>query len=190
MSTTSIPGVDRDALVDAIIKQGLPLSEWGALSAADVVLAHIAERHECTCDREHADEWVEVEEATWYGLSHGARLREERAMGSIDASRYFVHRDDLPDDQVDAKAALAGLAQRARKAKESRIDAQDFEGAKPWREVEAGLLAVLATLPDPDPDADPDPRALITSELGAAKADTFLGLLDEHGWTVTRKGER
>ena len=36
----------------------------------------------------------------------------------------------------------------------------------------------------------PDPRALIARELGPARADTFLGLLDEHGWTVTRKEER
>ena len=85
------------------------------------------------CDREHADEWVEVDEGTWDGLPKGARRRREWVVGVFDGGRRFVHRDDLPD---------------------------------------------------------PDPRALITRELGPAKADVFLGLLDEHGWTVTRKGER
>lgn len=88
--------------------------------------------HECACDREHADEWVEVDEKTWRDLPDGVRLRRDWAMGIYDGGRPLVHRDDLPDD----------------------------------------------------------PRALIARELGPAKADTFLGLLDEHGWTVTRKGER
>lgn len=39
-------------------------------------------------------------------------------------------------------------------------------------------------------DLPDDPRADIASELGPAEADTFLGLLEQHGWTVTRKGER
>ena len=123
--TPSIPGVDRDALVEAI--------GWTMGTVADAALAYIAAHHECACDREHADEWVEVGEATWDGLPKGARRRREWVVGVFDGGRRFVHRDDLPD---------------------------------------------------------PDPRALITRELGPAKADVFLGLLDEHGWTVTRKGER
>lgn len=85
------------------------------------------------CDRDHADEWVEVDEAVWDDLPVGARSLREWVVGVFDGGRCFVHRDDLPDT---------------------------------------------------------DPRALIARELGPAKADTFLGLLDEHGWTVTRKEER
>ena len=129
MSTPSIPGVNRDGLVNAI-RRDPTLGPWPADRAADVALAYIAAHHECACDREHADEWVEVDEATFYALPDGTRLRAEWAKGG--EARRFVHRDDLPDD----------------------------------------------------------PRALIARELGPAKADTFLGLLDEHGWTVTRKGER
>ena len=57
MSTPSIPGVDRDALAEAI-RRDLILSNGKAYHAADVVLAHIAAHHECACDRDHADEWV------------------------------------------------------------------------------------------------------------------------------------
>ena len=129
MSTTKIPGIDRFGLADAIEQNARP-GAWGSLSAADAALAYIAAHHECACDREHADEWVEVDRHTWHDLPDGVRVRTERVRG--EAGRYFVHRDDLPDD----------------------------------------------------------PRALIARELGPAKADTFLGLLDEHGWTVTRKEER
>ena len=83
------------------------------------------------CDREHADEWVEVNANTWCDLPNGTRRRREWVQGAP-GDHLFVHRDDLPDD----------------------------------------------------------PRALIARELGPAKADTFLRLLDEHGWTVTRKEER
>ena len=131
MSTPSIPGVNRDGLVNAI-RRDPTLGPWPADRAADVALAYIAAHHECACDREHDDEWVEVDDATWDGLPDGALLRHEWVQGAAAKGRHFVHRDDLPDD----------------------------------------------------------PRALITRELGAAKADTFLGLLDEHGWTVTRKDER
>ena len=132
MSTPSIPGVDRDALADAILR-GAWIGVWSANRAADAALAYIAAHHECACDREH-DEWVEVDEGERADLPNGVRLREEWTRGRWeDTIRLLVHRDDLPDT---------------------------------------------------------DPRALIARELGTAKADTFLGLLDEHGWTVTRKGER
>ena len=132
MSTPSIPGVDRDALVDAIQRRTF-LGSVTADRAADAALAHIAAHHECACDREHADEWVEVDEGTWDGLPNGARRRLEWLAGDLAGTHLcFVHRDDLPDD----------------------------------------------------------PRALIARELGPAKADTFLGLLDEHGWTVARKEDR
>ena len=133
MSTTpSIPGIDRFGLADAIEQNARP-GAWGSLSAADAAIAYIAAHHECACDREHADEWVEVDEATWYDLPDGVRVRTEWVRGdSTTPYRHLVHRDDLPDD----------------------------------------------------------PRALIARELGPAKADTFLGLLDEHGWTVARKENR
>ena len=100
---------------------------------AERVEAGVAAHHECACGREHADEWVEVDEDTWDDLPDGTRLRREWTKGRWeDTSRHFVHRDDLPDD----------------------------------------------------------PRALIARELGAVWAEAFLGLLDEHGWTVTRKEER
>lgn len=130
MTTPSIPGVDRDALIEAIWRD----APWTVGEVAHAALAYIAAHHECTCDREHADEWVEVDSGgtVLRGLPEGARVRSEWAMGIEDSTRLFVHRDDLPDD----------------------------------------------------------PRALIARELGPARADTFLGLLDEYGWTVTRKGER
>ena len=135
MTTPSIPGVERNSLAD-VIRRDQALDPWTSARTADAALAYIAAHHECACDREHADEWVEVDESTWDGLPDGARVRSELVVGVFDGGRSFVHRDDLPDD-----------------------------------------------LPD-------DPRALIARELGAARADTFLGLLDEHGWTVTRKGDR
>ena len=155
----TIPGVDRDALIEAI-NRDTTVGSWLTGHTADVVLAHIAAHHECACttcgakydkcpecaaddayekgrmdacDREHADEWVEVDEAVWDDLPVGARSLRKWVVGVFDGGRCFVHRDDLPDT---------------------------------------------------------DPRALIARELGPAKADTFLGLLDEHGWTVTRKEER
>ena len=160
--TPSIPGVDRDALAEAIDRDTVVGGRL-ARRAADAAIAHIAARQgpracacgakcdkcpECAaddayekgrkdaaCDREHSDEWVEVRyEDAVADLPKGVRVRQEWAWCVTGtAPRLWVHRDDLPD---------------------------------------------------------PDPRALITRELGPAKADTFLGLLDEHGWTVTRKGER
>ena len=162
MSTPTIPGVSRYALVSEIYRA--LTSEYGSMdcwAAADAAINYIAThqepvtcicgaeydgcpqcaaddayekgRKDAACDREHADEWVEVDEGERADLPDGVRLREEWTKGRWeDTIRLLVHRDDLPDD----------------------------------------------------------PRALIARELGPAKADTFLGLLDEHGWTVTRKGER
>ena len=54
--TPSIPGVDREALIQAVHRA---MTAGGWLSAprfADAAIAHIAAHHECACDREHADE--------------------------------------------------------------------------------------------------------------------------------------
>ena len=81
MTAPSIPGVDRDALVEAIERDA-----WTTGSAADAALAHI-------------DEWVEVDEATWNDLPTGTRVRTEWVRGDPTTPyRYFVHRDDLADD--------------------------------------------------------------------------------------------
>lgn len=93
--TPTIPGVDRDALANAIV-QNTRLDAWAAYDAAGAALAYIAAHHECACDREHA-EWVEVDEGTWDGLPKGARRRREWVVGVFDGGRRFVHSDDLPD---------------------------------------------------------------------------------------------
>ena len=127
MSTPSIPGVHRDDLADAIQRA---TDDWlTAYHAADAALAYIAahqepracdcgskydRRPDCTaddayeegrkdaCDREHADEWVEVDEATWEDLSDGVRVRQEWEKGCwVETLRRFVHRAGLPDpDEV------------------------------------------------------------------------------------------
>lgn len=68
--TPSIPGVNRNDLGVAIHRD-TDVGFWLAGAVADVALAHIAAHHECACDREHADEWVEVDKGTWGG--HGLR---------------------------------------------------------------------------------------------------------------------
>ena len=55
-ATPSIPGVDRDALAEAINRDAAIDSRLLARRAADVALAHIADNHKCACDRAHADE--------------------------------------------------------------------------------------------------------------------------------------
>ena len=193
MSTPSIPGVDRDALAEAILRTAW-IGIWSSNRAADAALAHIAAHHECpvlpsgtsphvlrlaaddigrlhlgfgglprslpgtlreladaleaaeatpptadeptatACDREHTDEWVEVDMDTWLALPDGTRMRREWVRGGNGGgrSRQFIHRDDMPDD----------------------------------------------------------PRTLIARHLGTEQANTFLSWLDKNGWTVTRKGER
>ena len=104
MSTPSIPGVHRDDLADAIQRA---TDDWlTAYHAADAALAYIAAHQEpracatcgakydkcpeCTadeafeegrmeaCDREHAVEWVEVDEATWTDLLTRPDQKENR----------------------------------------------------------------------------------------------------------------
>ena len=57
-----------------------------------------------TCDRDHADEWVEVD--NWPNLPEGTRMRQEWELGVISSVRYFVRRDDLPDPDTEAVDAL------------------------------------------------------------------------------------
>ena len=86
MSTPSIPGVDREDLADAIRRATITDNWLAAYHAADAVLAYIAAHHECACDREHADEWVEVDEGTWDALPKGARLQ------AVAAAVLYLHR--------------------------------------------------------------------------------------------------
>ena len=140
--TPSIPGVDRNDLA-AEIKQYAFVSDWVARRAANTALAHIAAHQElraCTCgakydrcpdcaaddayekgrkdaacEREHDDEWVEVDDVS--DLPDGTRVRREWAVGVFDGGRRFIHRDDLPDD-------------RAREAVIQALDAVAANGAK------------------------------------------------------------
>lgn len=83
--TPSIPGVDRDALTHVIRQEVIP-GPSAAYRAADAALAYIAAHHECACDREHADEWVEVDEDSWDDLPKGARLQ------AVAAAVLYLHR--------------------------------------------------------------------------------------------------
>ena len=241
MSTPSIPGVDRSALVGVIRRELATSTSSAYRAAADAALAYIAAHHECAqplvnpaiengwlverldehtcagsstewpyahepgcgsspvlnlsgldgwqeCDREHADEWVEVE--AWADFPEGALVRQEWKWDSGDAGRFFVHRDDLPDDpadrcphsvydRVDGTTSECSLPSGHAPTAHDSGDGVLWTDGEHWKDEESNLN----DLPD-------DPRALIARELGAGRADTFLGLLDEHGWTVTRKGER
>ena len=106
MTTPTVPGVDRDALADAIQRDTVA-GFWLAGSVADAALAHIAEHHKCACDREHADEWVEVDDGRDLGLPMGARIRLEWTKGRSRAVRRFVHRDDLPEPDADPVERMA-----------------------------------------------------------------------------------
>lgn len=107
-SIPSIPGVDREALADAILR-GAWIGVWSANRAAAAALAYIAAHHECACDREH-DEWVEVDEGERADLPNGVRLREEWTRGRWeDTIRLFVHRDDMPDADLIERMARAIL---------------------------------------------------------------------------------
>ena len=103
------------------------------------------------CDREHADEWVEVDEKTWDSLPDGALLRHEWVQGAAAKGRHFIHRDDLPDDPVDERVKVMA------RALAEHVGSGDPDDAEMWLD-----------------DAE----------------DVLAALLDEHGWTVTRKGER
>ena len=111
MSTPSIPGVDREDLADAILR-GAWIGVWSANRAADAALAHIAAHHECACDREHDDEWVEVGGSVVSNLPNGARARVQHdwVVGYEAAPTtpcYLVHRDDLPDPDADLVERMA-----------------------------------------------------------------------------------
>ena len=149
--TPSIPGVDREDLADAIRRATITDNWLAAYHAADAALAHIAAHHECACDREHDDEWVEVDEKTWDSLPDGALLRHEWVQGAAAKGRHFVHRDDLPDDPVDERVKVMA------RALAEHVGSGDPDDAEMWLD-----------------DAE----------------DVLAALLDEHGWTVTRKGER
>ena len=77
-----------------------------AVGTANVETVGISVSHDCrtkatdepatpACDRDHADEWVEVD--NWPDLPEGVRLRREWVRGVLYGGRRFVHRDDLPD---------------------------------------------------------------------------------------------
>ena len=109
----SIPGVDRDVLIAAIhgvLPEGHDSDDcW---DAADAALAHIAAHHECACDREHDDEWVEVGGSVVSNLPNGARARVQHdwVVGYEAAPTtpcYLVHRDDLPDPDADLVERMA-----------------------------------------------------------------------------------
>ena len=100
-----------------------------------------------------------------------------------------VHRDDLSDDpadrcphsiydRADGTTSECSLPSGHAPTAHDSGDGVLWTDGEHWKDEESNLN----DLPD-------DPRALIARELGPAKADTFLGLLDEHGWTVTRKGD-
>ena len=107
------------------------------------------------CDREHADEWVRVDEGVWADLPTWARRLVEWPTGIPGVPRLFVHRDDLPDDLPDP----------------------DAEAANALRDASWNVPRLAdGSRPDPLPGL-PEARDLLTA-------------LHEHGWTVTRKGER
>ena len=53
------------------------------------------------------DAWVEVDKGTLAGLPNGKRVRREWVMGAYDRYRYFIHRDDLPDNDADLVERMA-----------------------------------------------------------------------------------
>ena len=86
----------------------------GAAGTANLEAVGISVSHDCrtkatdeptapTCDRDHADEWVEMDEATWLDLPSGARTRRDWVRHAYGVGRFFAHRDDLPDNHDDQK---------------------------------------------------------------------------------------
>ena len=99
------------------------------------------------CDREHTDEWVEVDEDTWDDLPDGTRLRREWRKGHWRTSEgFFVHRDDLPDPDADLIERTAQAIHAA--------DSQPFEWViEPDRvhgKYRALARAALAVVRDPN----------------------------------------
>ena len=58
------------------------------------------------CDRNHNDEWVEVDRDGLVDLQLGARIRQEWLYGASASRSLFVHRDDMPDADAEAVDAL------------------------------------------------------------------------------------
>ena len=78
----------------------------GTAGTASVKVVGFSVSHDCrtkatdepttaACDRDHADEWVEVDDVP--DLPDGARIRREWVRGVFNGGRLLVHRDDLPD---------------------------------------------------------------------------------------------
>lgn len=166
MNTPSIPGVNRFALMDAMISDvaAKPPGKITLEYIVNAVLAYIAAHQEpraCTCGAkydqcpscaadeayemgrkdaacDHADEWVEVDDATWDGLPDGVRLRQGWVRGDMVPSfRLFVHRDDLPDEPVDKRIEVVGqwLAEY--------IGENECGTADDWRNEAESLLEAL-----------------------------------------------
>ena len=136
MSTPSIPGVNRDVLLQevcgAFTKKHRP-EQCKAVN--DAVFNYIAAHHECVCNREHDDEWVEV---LLIPPLRAARLRKEWTEGYSDTTtRLFVHRDDLPDETVDKRVEVAAqwLAEY--------IGENECGTADAWRNEAKSLLEAL-----------------------------------------------
>lgn len=160
MTTPTIPGVDRDALAKAIQDAWVTGRSLARYVAADAALAYIAAHQEPPA------------------CTCGAKY--DRCPDCTSDDAYEQGRKDAPCDREHDDEWV--------EVTEDDLDGLP-EGTRRRREWVVGVLdgGRLFVHRDDLPD---DPRALIARELGPAKADTFLGLLDEHGWTVTRKGER
>ena len=235
MSTTpSIPGVDRDALAEAILRDAIR-NRWMPASSADAVLAYIAAHHECpvlpsgtsptvlrlaagdirgmhlgfgglprslpgtldaladalegagpppappACDREHADEWVpwpdevEMKDPRWQGVM----VRAKSSEGSVSIEGPLSGWDSFSAFRLGDEEwmiSLVGEFSFFLRPDDARRMTEECAPEPERRDHRDDL-----------PDG---PRAFISRELGAVWAEAFLGLLDEHGWTVTRKEER
>ena len=186
MSTPSIPGVDRDALAEAILRAAW-IGIWSANRAADAALAHIAAYHKCPALPSGTSPFVlRLAAGDLRGMRLGFGGLPRSLPGTLEA---------LADALEGASAPPAPpVCDREHDDEWVEVDADTWcdlpDGTRRRREwVVGGVLNVDRLFVHRD-DLPDDPRALIARELGPAKADTFLGLLDEHGWTVTRKGER
>lgn len=223
MSTPPVPGVDRDALAEAI-QRGTVLSDWKARRTADVALAHIAAHHECALPATWDDggarpvTWSDIGWLTSDGVQFSRAERHDpgpavvtdrdRTPDPIAPIKPFRHpwitgddscgecgqffRDHWWADAGDHGHTVCYLPEHADEWVEVDEDTWDDlpDGTRLRREWRKGCWRTSEGHFVHRDDLPDDPRALIARELGPAKADTFLGLLDEHGWTVTRKGER
>lgn len=164
MTTPTIFGVKREDLLQAVhnaFTRRHPPEDCSA--AADAALNYIATHQvtrACTCgakcdrcpdctaddayekgrkdaarDREHDDEWVEVD--GWYDLPDGTRVRRDWVKGVPGTSRHFVRRDDLPDEPVDKRVEVAAqwLAEH--------IGENECGTADAWRNEAESLMEAL-----------------------------------------------